>query len=168
MNKYFLLIILCLGLLLTSCHLFENEKEDHDFSIEISPSESVISAGEDLSLEVKIEDVEDLYAMSVEIVFDSAVLALSDSPFVVSEDWGEDVFTTSINDLDRLNVAIGLNGSNTGCISGDRSLFTVHFTGVAAGETMVSIHNLNLINEEGNPVEDFEDIEIENATVIVQ
>lgn len=169
MKRFFLIVLLVLGMFIISCDLFDNDNENEDFSIEISPEESTISVGEELILQVELEDVDDLYAMSVEIVFDAAVVELQADPLIVSDDWGTDFISTYVSEMDRINVAIGLvNNGDEDELDGEVELFQFKLVGVAEGQTMVNIHNLNLYDEDGDPVEDLDEIEIENAVVIVE
>ncbi|MCF7793335.1 MAG: hypothetical protein K9N09_00605 [Candidatus Cloacimonetes bacterium] len=170
MKRFFLIVLLVLGMFIISCDLFENEdNENEELSIEISPEESTIAVGEELILEVELEDADDLFAMSVEIVFDAAVLTLPDNPLIIGEDWGNDYISTYVSEIDRINVAIGLiNNGDEDELEGEVELFQFKLVGVAEGQTMVNIHNLNLYDEDGDLVEDFDEIEIENAVVIVE
>ncbi len=169
MKRYFLLITLLIGLICISCDIFDYDNDKDDFVIKITPAEAAIAAGEELLLQVKIKDVDDLAAMSVEIVFNAAVLELPEDPLIVGEDWGDNIISTSVSEMDRLNVAIGLiENSGENELEGEFTLFKFKILGKSAGETMVIIHNLNLYDEDGEPVDDFDEIKIENAVVSVQ
>lgn len=168
MKKITLILILLFGILLVSCDLFDNENENEDFCIEIDPDEAEIAVGEELLMTVEIEDVEDLFAMSAEIIFDAAVLELPAEPLIIGSNWGDDFISSCVVEMDRLNIAIGLTNNGNEELEGEFDLFQFKVVGKAAGETMVNIHNLNLYDEEGNTVEDFDEIEIKNAAVIVQ
>jgi hypothetical protein len=155
-------------LFILSCDIFDNNNQNEELCIKIAPEEATIAIGEELILEVELEDVDDLYAMSVEIVFDAAILTLADEPLILGDDWGDEVISTYVSEMDRINIAIGLTNSEDVEMDGDMELFKIKLLGVDTGQSMVNIHNLNIYNDDGELIEDFAEIEIENAMVRVQ
>lgn len=168
MKRLFLLILIVSGLFILSCDIFDNNNQNEELCIKIAPEEATIAIGEELILEVELEDVDDLYAMSVEIVFDAAILTLADEPLILGDDWGDEVISTYVSEMDRINIAIGLTNSEDVEMDGDMELFKIKLLGVDTGQSMVNIHNLNIYNDDGELIEDFAEIEIENAMVRVQ
>lgn len=168
MKKYLVVLVLIIGLFGISCDILGNKKDDN-FIIKISPVEQTLSLGEETTLSVKIEGVEDLFAISAEILFNGDILQLPPDPLTVGEEWGENVLAASINEIDRLNLTIGLiDSAGDASLSGNFTLFKLNVLAKSTGETPVQIHNLYLIDETGNPVNGFSELEIQQATIKVQ
>ena len=163
----FQLIICVLCLTFLSCGSTKNDKDD--LLIKIAPSSQIVGIGEEISYQVKVENVEDLFAIALEIVFNGNLVELPDGPLTVGTAWGSEVIAVSFNEIDRLNVAIGLmQADNVVTLKGDKTLFEFVIRGKTAGMSQIFIHNLTMIDREGEMIDDFDEIEIENSSVTVQ
>lgn len=165
MNKWILLLIS--GFILFSCSLFENESKDDKIEIQITPAESTLNVGEESQFDLTIKNVDDLMAISVEIVFNGNILELPEESVIIGEDWGDEILSFSVNDFDRLSVAIGLIGAQEE-LEGSFNLFSFKLKGISLGESNLTIHKLHLLDEDGEMIEDSKDIKISNAFVTVQ
>jgi hypothetical protein len=166
-KSLFIGISVLVGLLMISCGSTNNNNDD--LILKISPSSQITSIDEEITYQVKVENVEDLFAISLEIVFDGTFVELPDEPLSIGSCWGSDVISTYVSEIDRINVAIGLTqGGNLEELEGDETLFEFTILGKAAGESEISVYNLTMIDDEGNLIEDFDEIEIENSYVTVQ
>jgi len=138
------------------------------FSLLISPDEQTVSQNSDAEFSVKIENVEDLFAFSVEIVFDQSIVEVSED-IVVGDFWSESIVSLSVIESGKLNVTIGLEQSTSDDgISGDGILFSFRILGTNIGESNITFENLVLMDEDGNSVSDFADLEIINGKIIVE
>jgi Cohesin domain len=165
-RSFNLILIMLLGLVLLSCGSTGNDNDD--LEIKISPSAQTVAVGEDVTYQVKVKNADDLFAIALEIAFNGAFVELPDNAMSVGSVWGNDVVSASFNELDRLNVAIGFMQGSNNEIDGDKTLFEFTITGKAVGESDLTIYNLTMLDADGEEVEDFEEIEIENSLVTVQ
>ncbi|MCK4654335.1 MAG: hypothetical protein KAU01_07815 [Candidatus Cloacimonetes bacterium] len=166
--KRLAILILIFPILIFSCSKSSTGPETN-LILSITPSEQTVGINIEVTFSVDIENVTDLFAFSCEIVFDSTKVTLPENPVIVGSFWSADYISTSVNDDDRLNVAIGLEQtSGDDGLDGDGVLFNFKVKGIQIGESDLTFENLSLINEEGNPVDGFDDITINNGTLIIQ
>ncbi len=169
MKKILLIACVVVSILVFSCSKSSTEPEDEKLILSIIPSEQTVSAGSEATYSVKIENVSDLFAITCEIVFDSTKVTLPDNPVTDGDFWTADFISTSVGDSDRLNVCIGLEQTaGEDGLDGDGILFDFKVTGILAGESDLIFENLNLIDEDGEPIEDFDEIEIKNGKLLIQ
>ncbi|MDO9576677.1 MAG: cohesin domain-containing protein [Candidatus Cloacimonadales bacterium] len=162
-----LIIIMLLSVLMFSCGSTGNKKET--LKIKISPSSQTVAVGDEISYLVKVENVKDLFAVSLEIVFNGSFVELPENALTVGSVWGNEVISTSVQEIDRLNVAIGfMQGNSNDELEGDVTLFEFTIKGKAAGESDLFIYNLTMIDDDGEDIEDFAEIEIAGSSVTVQ
>ena len=167
-KKQLLLIISIITcIVLFSCSKLESPSEN--LSVTITPAENTISIGESVQLFINIIDVSDLFGITVEIVFDPDILEVPEEYFIIGSFWDDlQPITLTKQEAERLNIGIVLDYSlNDQPVNGSGVLFSVTFKGIAEGEASISIENLKLVNEDGNPVEDFNIVIIKNATIVV-
>ena len=75
----------------------------------------------------------------------------------------------SIVEDDRLSITISLQQtSNEDGIDGDGELFTFTIKGIAIGESTLTLENLQMIDENGNEVSNYDELEITNGKLIVE
>ncbi len=169
MKKTLLIACVAISVLVFSCSNNSTEPEDEKLILSIIPSEQTVNTGSEATYSVKIENVSDLFAISCEIVFNNGVVGVPIDPVTKGDFWGDDtIITTKIN-YDRLCVAIGqIQTSGEDGLDGDGILFDFKVTGILAGESDLIFQNLNLIDENGEQVDDFDEIEINNGKLIIQ
>lgn len=146
------------------------EIEVETFSLLIEPSEQTIDLNSEAVFSVKIENVNNLFAISCELVFDSLLISLPSNPVTIGDFW-EDAETVLMieNENDRLCIAVGLIQTELeDGIDGDGILFNFTLIGDQLGESDIVFDNLNIIDENGLVVDGFEDIEISSANLIIQ
>ena len=166
--KRLTILILIFPILIFSCSKSSTEPETN-LIISITPSEQTVGIDIEVTFSVDIENVTDLFAFSCEIVFDSTKADLSENPVTIGSFWSADYISTSVNEDDRLNIAIGLEQTSVDDgLDGDGVLFNFKIKGIQIGESDLTIEKLSLINEEGDPVEGFDDITINNGFLITQ
>ena len=105
--KRLAILILILPVLFFSCSQSSTEPET-TLIFSMTPSEQTVGIDIETTFSVEIENITDLFAFSCEIVFDNAIVILPESPITIGSFWSVDYISTSMNDDDRLNVAIGL------------------------------------------------------------
>ena len=166
--KRIILLLIVLAAVLISCN-DNTAPKDNNLVLKISPGEQTVNIGDQVTYSVVLENAKDLFGFSAEIIFSGDLVELSDEFFTVSSVWGDDVISLGKDEIDRLNVAIGLQ-QTTGedGLEGDLTLFTFTLLGKAIGISELFFQNLNLIDEEGNPLEGIEDLEIVTGNITVQ
>lgn len=165
--KKFLVLILFSGLLISCSDSTGPQAENLQLSI--SPSEQTVAVDEEVTYSVLIENVENVFAISTEITFDDTIVEAVDDGFSVGDFWNsEPVVSLNINDEDRINVTIGLEqSSGVDAITGDGTLFSFSLKGINSGESDLSFVNVQLINDSGETIQDFENITYNNGKIIV-
>ncbi len=162
------ILILIFPILIFSCSKSSTGPETN-LILSITPSEQTVGIDIEATFSIDIENVTDLFALSCEMVFDSIKVALPENPVTIGSFWSADYISISVNEDDRLNIAIVLEQTsvNDG-LAGDGILFNFKVKGIQIGESDLTIEKLSLINEEGDPVEGFDDITINNGFLIIQ
>ncbi len=166
--KRLAILILIFPVLFFSCSKSSTEPET-DLILSITPSEQTVGIDIETTFSVEIENITDLFAFSCEIVFDSTKVTLPESAVTIGSFWSADYISISVNDDDRLNVAIGLEQtSGDDGLDGTGVLFDFKIKGIQIGTSALTFENLSLINEEGDPVDEFDDITLNNGLLIIQ
>ena len=166
--KRLTILIIIFPVLFFSCSKCSTEPETN-LILSITPSEQTVGIDTETTFSVEIENITDLFAFSCEIVFDSTKITLPESPVTIGSFWTIDYISTSINEDDRLNIAIGLEQtSGDDGLDGDGVLFDFKVKGIQIGESVLTFEKLTLLNEGGDPVEGFDKITIHDASLIIQ
>lgn len=166
--KRLAILIFIFPVLFFSCSQNSTEPETNLIS-SMNPSEQTVGIDTEATFSVEIENITDLFAFSCEIVFDSTMVALPESPVTIGSFWSADYISTSVNDDDRLNIAIGLiQTPGDDGLDGAGVLFNFKVKGIQIGTSALTFENLSLINEEGDPVDGFDEIIIEDGLLIIQ
>ena len=169
MKKLLLMMSLTFSILVISCSDNGTEPDKENLKLFITPSEQTVTVNSEVTFSVQIENVSDLFAFSGEIVFDSTKVSIPDNPITEGEFWTGDLISTSQNESDRLCIAIGLvQTEEEDGIDGEGILFSFKLIGFALGESDLTFDNLYIINEDGDLVEGFVEMEITNGKIIIQ
>ena len=146
------------------------EIEVETFRLLIEPSEQTINLNSEAIFSVKIENVNNLFAISCELVFDSLLVSLPSNHVTIGDFWEDtETILTSENENGRLCIAIGLIQTELeDGIDGDGILFNFSLIGGQIGESDIVFENIYIIDENGLVVDGFEDIEISSAHLIIQ
>ena len=166
--KHLAILIIIFPLIFFSCSKSSTEPETN-LVLSIAPYEQTVGIDIEATFSVEIENITGLFAFSCEIVFDSTIVILPESHITIGSFWPVDCISTSMNDDDRLNVAIGLvQTPGDDGLDGSGTLFNFKVKGVQIGTSALTFENLSLINEEGGPVAGLDDITINNGLIIIQ
>ncbi len=169
MKRLLLIVYVTLSILVISCSDNCTEPDKENLKLFITPSEQTVTVNSEVTFSVQIENVSDLFAFSGEIVFDSTKVSIPDNPITEGEFWTGDLISTSQNESDRLCIAIGLvQTEEEDGIDGEGILFSFKLIGFALGESDLTFDNLYIINEDGDLVEGFVEMEITNGKIIIQ
>ncbi len=137
--------------------------------LKIEPAEQTIAVDEEAVFSVQLYGGVNVFALSVEIVFNNGVVNAPINPVSIGDFWGEDAIIATQIEYDRLCVAIGqVQTAGEDGITGDGTLFEFILVGLLAGESDLTFENLNLIDENGDPVEGFDEMELVSGKVIVE
>ena len=153
----FLILLLYFG-----CNGSGQEPESAAPIVSLSVSSPNISVGEDAVLEVNIADIENLYAISFEILFDHSILAIDMESGVVNYDQFTDNNFGPVVYSDNGVLSFVLGGNNI-----DEKIFSVPIQGLQAGTTNVTLDKVNLIQEDGTDVFNFGFLILENVEITV-
>jgi len=144
------------------CNGSGQEPESAAPIVSLSVSSPNISVGEDAVLEVNIADIENLYAISFEILFDHSILAIDMESGVVNYDQFTDNNFGPVVYFDDGVLSFVLGGNNI-----DGKIFSVTMRGLQADTTNVALDKVNLIQVDGTDVPNFNSLVLENVEIIV-
>ena len=135
----------------------------------ISPTENLVNIDEEITLSVQVENVSALFAFSAEIVFDNSIAELVQDAVTVGGFWDSDLLEVSIEEDDRLNITISLQQTaNEDGIDGSGELFTFRMKGIAIGESNLNFENLQIIDENGAAIPNFDEMDIIGGILTVE
>ena len=116
-----------------------------------------------------IENVENLFAFSAEIVFDNTIAELVQNSVSIGGFWNSEIVELNVIEEDRLSIAISMQQtSGEDGIDGNGELFTFSIEGHTIGQTNLTFENLQMIDENGNEIANFNDIESTNGKLIIE
>jgi len=167
MMKRILILLVALAAIIVSCT--ENtEPKDDNLILKISPGDQTVIIDNQVTYSVILENAENLFAFSAELLFNGNVIELPEDAVVAGDNWGENSIITVINEIDRINIAVGLiQSSDVDAINGDITLFSFTVQGKAIGSSELWFQNIYLIDEDGNPIQGIDDLEIKTGTITV-
>ena len=174
MKKYLFYILIILIMILSCSKDEPTPPPQANVILKMEPNPQTVAVGDSVDFGVKIEDAEDLFAVSMEIVFDSSMISFQNSDFViVNEDfWIGETQGLSVLESEKLNVAIGLvQTDGIDAISEDGILFRFNFTADdSTGSTYLEFQNINLLDEDGIQIDgsNENDITIQNGELIIE
>lgn len=170
-KRILLLIMIMIMIFSISCSSSSDstEPEVENLKLMFSPAEQTVPINTETAYVIKIENAENLFGFSTEIVFDNSIAELVQNTVIVGGFWNSDLIEMSIDEDDRLSITISLlQTANEDGIDGDGELFTFSIKGIAVGESTLTFENLQMIDENGNEISDFDGIEITNGNLIVE
>ena len=141
----FLLLIFYYG-----CNGGGQEPEALPPTVSLSVSSSSILVGDSLTLHVDVADIESFYAVSFEIMYDYNILEIDMESGVLSynqftgDNFGPLVYT----DDGILSFVLGGNNING-------KIFSATIIGLQVGITNIELNNVNLIQEDGTDVPNY-------------
>ena len=164
----FMIIIVVMAFSI-SCSSDSTEPEINNLKLMFSPVEQTAPVNTGTDFVIKVENAENLFGFSAEIVFDNSVAELVPNSVVVGGFWNTDLLEMNISEDDRLSIIISLlQTANEDGIDGNGELFTFSIEGIAIGESDLTFENLQMIDENGNEVSNFDELEITNGKLIVE
>ncbi len=168
-KRILFMIIIATMIFSISCSSDSTEPEVENFKLMFSPAEQTVSVNTEAEYIIMVENAENLFGFSAEIVFDNSVAELVPNTVVIGEFWNTDLIELSVIEDDRLSITISLQQtSNEDGIDGNGELFTFSIKGIADGESDLIFENLLIIDENGNAISNFDEIEITNGKLIVE
>ncbi len=168
-RKILFLIIIVTTMLMLSCSSDSTEPVAENLSLKFSPAEQTVPSYTEADYIIMIENVENLFAFSAEIVFDNTVAELVQNSVTVGGFWNSEIVELNVIEEDRLSIAISmLQTSGEDGIDGNGELFAFSIKGLTLGQTNLTFENLIMIDENGNDIVNFDDIEITNGKLIIE
>ncbi len=132
--------------------------------VSLSASPTSIKVGEFLSLAVNVANIENLFGISVQILFDSSILEVN----IESVDLDWDVFTdynfgpVAKPDEGIVSFALGLGGNS---INGN--IFQITFKGLESGSANIVLNEMNLIQDDGSEVSNYSSIRFPGVNITI-
>ena len=140
-----------------------------DLSLSITPGLQTINPGSEVNFSIAIEGATLLFAFSCEIVFDGDLISVPDNPVTIGDFWSGDILSLDLSEAGILSTAIGLqNQDGVDGITGSGTLLNFKLNGDSVGESEITLQNLQLLDENGTAIENFENIVISGATLIIE
>ena len=160
-----MVLIFVLTIILSNCGRKNGETNPELY---FSNSEYSTSVDNYILITLKISDVQNLFASSMVIEYDTTIVEYNEGSLEVGNFWSGNLVEMEKEDGAGLSVCVGLKQS-TGSdgITGSGDLFSFQLKGKSVNETALEIKNVNLINEDGNYIKNFDDLEIKNSIVVV-
>ncbi|MDA3814291.1 MAG: cohesin domain-containing protein [Candidatus Cloacimonetes bacterium] len=169
-KRILLLIVFAIMIFSISCSSSVTTEPDvENLKLMFSPAEQTVPANTEADYVIQVENADNLFAFSAEIVFDNSVAELVQDAVVIGGFWNTDLLELSIVEDDRLSITISLQQtSNEDGIDGNGDLFTLSIEGITIGESDLTFENLQMIDENGYTVPNFDEIEIISGKLIVE
>ncbi len=168
-KRILFMIIIAIMIFSISCSSDSTEPEVENLKLMFSPVEQTVPINTEIDYIIKVENAENLFGFSAEIVFDNSIAELVQDAVTIGGFWNSDLVELSLEEDDRLSITIGLQQTvNEDGIDGDGELFTFSIKGIAVGESDLTFENVIMINENGDEVSNFDGIEITSGKLTVE
>jgi len=168
-KRILFMIIIAVMIFSISCSSDSTEPDIENLKLMFSPAEQTVPANTEADYVIKVENAENLFGFSAEIVFENSIADLVQDAVVVGGFWNSDLIELNVIEDDRLSITISLlQTANEDGIDGSGELFTFSIKGIAIGESTLTFENLQMIDENGNTVSNFDTIEIISGKLIVE
>lgn len=169
-RKILFLIIIATMIFTLSCSSDSTDPVvEEDLALKFNPAEQTVPENTEADFIIMVENVENLFAFSAEIVFDNTVAELVQDAVAVGGFWNSEIVELNVVEDDRLSIAISLQQTtNEDGIDGNGELFTFSIEGLTMGQTNLTFENLQMIDENGSEIANFDDIEITNGKLIIE
>ena len=122
-------------------------------TVYVFPETIVGMPDQKFTIEIRIEDVNDLYGWEFRLAWNTAVLEVLDieeGPFLKTG--GETFFTYIINDTEGYMIVDCTLLGNVPGVSGNGSLASVHFCAVASGDSPLDLYDTILVSSLEEPI----------------
>ncbi len=144
-------------------------EENSAFYIGLRPRDNYIENGSYISLILSINSVEDLFAISFDLVYDSAV-AIVESAYIPSSSILE--AANSIMFYDHIPNGVSISASRLQSnmndnVTGSGPLIMIDFLCLADGSTLVEIQNVMIIDETGEINPDLGNLVLKAGNILV-
>jgi hypothetical protein len=169
MKRFFIIFFFIQVIIFVGCEDKSGNVEDNIIRLDFTPSEAVIAVGEDASIELKVNDIDQpFFALSMRIEYDSSVVAFLEADF----DDDSSIFSpNAITFVQNAGSIIHLSltqiqGQPSVSASGNLATFT--FKGLSPDSCSINIlpDDLHFYDSSGAEIEVFQP-EISNALIIV-
>ena len=130
--------------------------------VSLSVSSQNISVSANAQLEVNIADMENLYAISFEILFDHTIIEIDRELGAINyAQFTDNNFGPVVYSDDGV-ISFVLGGNNI-----DGKIFSVTIKGLHVGTTNVTLDKVNLIQEDGTDVSNYSSVVLKDVEITV-
>ena len=160
-------IILPLSILIIGCG--KTPRPDLTFHIELTPENITADVGDTLTLTGSINSVENLFAISFDLVFDSTVVNFQSLSLPQDNILGENSISFSNEIEGGVSISLGRTQSaGNDNISASGVLFAADFIAAGVGTTEIQYQNVYIIDENGDENADLGAVSLRGAEIIVR
>ena len=166
MKKHIIItLVFAIVLILSGCGKII---EENNLKLYFSKSEYNTSLNGYTEITIEIDNAENLFAFSMVMDYNTSIVEFKESSLTSGSFWSGNLVEMSIEDENGFSVCIGLKQSvgNDG-ITGSGELFSFQLKGKSVNETALEFNNISLIDEDGNYIKNFDDLEITNSIIVV-
>ena len=162
-----IIVIISLVLILISCSNNPTDS-DNQLKLVISPSELNMNNSDIETVSINIEDAKDLFIASMDLVFEDEIIEIDDLNFIEGDFWSGSTISYSVLDTGRYSVFVGLQQTNeSDGISGNGTLFSFPIIAQNPGYTNITLENISLLDEDGDTIEGFDELEVDDLSINV-
>jgi len=145
-----------------------DDQPDVNLTLRLDPGVQAIGVTDTLTFQLLVGEAQSLFGISAEISFADTVLCYPATIVTVGSMWTAVPLSQVVEEPGRLNICLVLaQTSGVDGISGAGDLLSLRLGGLAAGTTDVVIENLQMLDENGNPIAGFGQIQVTNGNVTV-
>lgn len=169
------LITIITGLLILSAVVFGCGKSpkpvapDETFYINLTPEDLTADIGDTLTLTGAINSVENLFAISFDLVYDTTIVNFLSISLPQSSILGQNTITFSNPIEGGVSISLGrIQSSGNDNVSASGPLFEVVFIAVGSGASEIQYRDIYIIDEDGAENGELGDIEKRATELIIQ
>ena len=132
----------------------------------LSASTESIVVAENISLEISVENLSNIFGISFEISYNPTYLELVTDPnlndYAGSATGSDFSGPVTYSDVTGGVFSFAMSGSNI-----DGSIYTVSFTGNSPGQTSITLGNVHLIQSDGSDLSNFSSFSLPDPIIII-
>lgn len=169
------LIKIIVGLLILSVVVFgcgktsRPDAPDETFYINLTPEDLTADIGDTLILTGAINSVENLFAISFDLVFDTSIVSYLSISIPQTSILGQNSISFSNQIEEGVSISLGkIQSSGNDNISASGPLFVVNFIAVSAGATEIQYRDVYIIDEEGEENAELGELERRGTGLIIR
>ena len=152
------MIIATISLIIISCS-DTTSPDDANYSFILN--NNTMNVADSNAASLKFENIDDLFVFSAEMVYDPNMIEIEPEYFSIGSIWNnQEIYQWHFDSDSIFSMCIGLKQSDTeDIITGSGKVMSIEFVAKAIGNTDMELKNINVLDENGQTCEGFENIE---------